>query len=104
MGRCTTFIGGTRRGVPRPPGASSHPPALGKAAAGGPTPGLGAPRRRSAGRLMEAHVDAIRGHLVANSRAREGALALARETVRSSANAIRALHRHDFASAEQLAG
>jgi translin len=53
---------------------------------------------------MEAHVEAIRGQLVAKSRAREAALALARETVRSSANAIRALHRHDFAGAEQLAG
>ena len=53
---------------------------------------------------MEAHVEAIRGHLVAKSKAREAALALARETVRSSANAIRALHRHDFATAEKLAG
>jgi translin len=52
---------------------------------------------------MEAHVEAIRGHLVAKSKAREAALALAREAVRSSANAIRALHRHDFTAAEQLA-
>ena len=52
---------------------------------------------------MESYVETIRAHLVAKSKAREGALALARETVRSSANAIRAVHRHDFAAAEQLA-
>jgi translin len=52
---------------------------------------------------MEGYVDAIRAHLVAKSKAREAALALARETVRSSANAIRALHRHDFEAAEALA-
>jgi translin len=52
---------------------------------------------------MESYVDSIRGHLVAKSKAREATLALARETVRSSANAIRALHRHDFESAEGLA-
>lgn len=48
-------------------------------------------------------VDGIRDRLVAKSRAREAALALSRETIRTSANAIRALHRHDFETAERLA-
>lgn len=53
---------------------------------------------------MEGYVEGIRGHLVAKSKAREAALALARETVRSSANAIRSVHRHEFGSAEELVG
>lgn len=52
---------------------------------------------------MDQCVDAIRHRLVAKSKAREEALALCREAIRGSANAIRALHRHDFATAESLA-
>lgn len=53
---------------------------------------------------LEEQVEAIRQHLVAKNKARESALALARETIRTAANAIRALHRHDFVAAEQLSG
>jgi translin len=53
---------------------------------------------------LEGQIEAIRAHLVAKNGARERALGLARETIRSAANAIRALHRHDFATAEQLSG
>ncbi|HEV8635654.1 MAG TPA: haloacid dehalogenase [Chloroflexota bacterium] len=53
---------------------------------------------------LEEQIEAIRQHLVAKNKARESALALARETIRTAANAIRALHRHDFAAAEQLSG
>ena len=53
---------------------------------------------------LEGQIEAIRQHLVAKNKAREAALALARETIRTAANSIRALHRHDFATAEQLSG
>ncbi len=46
--------------------------------------------------------EAIREHLDAKHRAREQALALSREVIRLSANAIRAVHRRDFAAAEGL--
>ncbi len=46
--------------------------------------------------------DGIRGHLDAKHRAREQALALCREVIRLSANAIRAVHRRDFNTAEKL--
>jgi translin len=46
--------------------------------------------------------DTIRGHLDAKHRAREQALALSREVIRLSANAIRSVHRRDFAAAEVL--
>lgn len=51
---------------------------------------------------LEAVVDAIRAALVAKSAAREQALALARETIRTSANAIRAIHRHELARADAM--
>jgi translin len=46
--------------------------------------------------------ESIRADLDAKHQAREQALALTREVIRLSANAIRAVHRHDFAAAEQL--
>jgi translin len=51
---------------------------------------------------MDAAFDQIRQHLTAKSAAREISLARARETIRSSANAIRAIHRHDFATGQRL--
>jgi translin len=51
---------------------------------------------------LDAVVDGIRLALVAKSAAREQALALARETIRTSANAIRAIHRHELAKAEAM--
>jgi translin len=53
---------------------------------------------------LEQQIEAIREHLVAKNRSRETALGLARETIRTAANAIRALHRHDFETAERLSG
>jgi translin len=46
--------------------------------------------------------DNIRIYLDAKHRAREQALALSREVIRLSANAIRAVHRHEFDAAEKL--
>ena len=46
--------------------------------------------------------DSVREHLDAKHKAREQALALSREVIRLSANAIRAVHRRDFAAAEEL--
>jgi len=45
--------------------------------------------------------DAARDHFTAKHRAREEALALCRETIRLSANAIRCVHRRDFPAAEE---
>ena len=42
--------------------------------------------------------------LAARNRDREAALAVSREVIRSSANAIRAAHRSDFAEAQRLIG
>ncbi len=46
--------------------------------------------------------DAIRAHFDAKHRAREQALALCRDVIRLSANAIRAVHRREFEAAEGL--
>lgn len=46
--------------------------------------------------------DDIREHLEAKHRAREQALALTREVIRLSANAIRNTHRGEFAKADEL--
>jgi translin len=48
-------------------------------------------------------LDDIRQALSVKSRARDAALVLSREAIRVSANAIRALHRHEFEPAEALA-
>ena len=45
--------------------------------------------------------DSARDHFTAKHRAREEALALSRETVRFSANAIRCVHRREFPAAEE---
>ena len=46
--------------------------------------------------------EGVRAHLDAKHRAREEALALTREVIRLSANAIRAVHRREFDAAEAL--
>jgi translin len=46
--------------------------------------------------------DSLRAHLDAKHAAREQALALSREVVRLSANAIRAVHRKEFGAAREL--
>jgi translin len=51
---------------------------------------------------LNAIVEDVRAHLDAKHAAREQALALCRDALRHSANAIRAVHRGDFAAAEDL--
>jgi translin len=46
--------------------------------------------------------ESVREHLDAKHKAREQALALTREVIRLSANAIRAVHRREFDAAEKL--
>ena len=48
--------------------------------------------------------DRIRGELTKKHAARESAYTLSRTVVRSSANAIRAVHRHEFETARDLLG
>lgn len=54
------------------------------------------------GDQLEPIMERVRAVFVDKHEARERALPLCRETVRHSANAIRAVHRADFAQAEQL--
>ena len=51
---------------------------------------------------LNAVAEDVRAHLDAKHAARERALALCRTALRHSANAIRAVHRADFAAAEEL--
>jgi translin len=51
---------------------------------------------------IEALLEPARAAFVAKNQAREAGLALAREVIRASANATRAVHRHDFARADAL--
>ena len=51
---------------------------------------------------LNAIVEDVRAHLDAKHAAREQALAVCRPALRHSANAIRAVHRADFAAAEDL--
>lgn len=51
---------------------------------------------------LSAIADDIREHLDAKHKAREQALALTREVIRLSANAIRNVHRKNFGAAEEL--
>lgn len=51
---------------------------------------------------FQATIERIREHLDAKYAAREEALKLAREAVRAAANAVRATHRGEFATAEAL--
>ena len=56
------------------------------------------------GDQLEPLMERVRAVFVDKHEARERALPLCRETVRHSANAIRAVHRADFAQAEELIG
>ena len=49
-------------------------------------------------------MDGVRADFVSKNTARETALPLCREAVRLSANSIRAVHRHEFDKARELAG
>ncbi|MDE3096889.1 MAG: haloacid dehalogenase [Chloroflexota bacterium] len=49
-------------------------------------------------------MDGVREHFASKNAARERALPLCRESIRCSANAIRAVHRNDFETARRLAG
>ena len=51
---------------------------------------------------LEGIADRIRGELTRKHAARESAYPLSRQVVRSSANAIRAVHRHEFETARDL--
>ena len=51
---------------------------------------------------VEALSESATAVLAAKNAAREAALGPCREAIRNSANAIRAVHRGDFATAEQL--
>ena len=53
---------------------------------------------------LNAIAEDVRAHLDAKHAARERALALCRTALRHSANAIRAVHRGEFAPAEKLLG
>lgn len=51
---------------------------------------------------LDGIMDRVRENFAAKNSAREAALPLCREAIRLSANAIRAVHRDDFDTAEQL--
>jgi len=51
---------------------------------------------------LDAIMEDVRTNFVSKNEARERALPLCREAIRYSANAIRAVHRDDFATAEEL--
>jgi translin len=51
---------------------------------------------------LDAIAEAARAHFGAKHQAREAALPLCRDTIRLSANAIRSVHRRDFAAADEL--
>jgi len=59
-------------------------------------------KKQSATKNLEAIADKIRLYFSAKDAAREKALRLSREVIRYSANAIRAVHRQEEASAEQI--
>ena len=58
----------------------------------------------SVGDQLDPIMERVRAVFVDKHRAREHALPLCREALRHSANAIRAVHRQEFAEAEQLIG
>jgi len=58
----------------------------------------------SVGDQLDPIMERVRAVFVDKHRAREHALPLCREAIRHSANAIRAVHRQEFAEAEQLIG
>ena len=49
-------------------------------------------------------MEGVRSDFASKNSAREKALPLCREAIRYSANAIRAVHRHEFEVARELAG
>src|SRR5438876_12168098 len=51
---------------------------------------------------LDAIMEDVRGNFAAKNTAREAALPLCRESIRYSANAIRAVHRNDFDTAQKL--
>ena len=55
-------------------------------------------------KTLDAIMERVRENFVSKNAARETALPLCREAIRLSANAIRAVHRNDFATAQELAG
>jgi translin len=54
------------------------------------------------GPQLDALMEGVRAEFVSKNQAREAALPLCREAIRLSANAIRAVHRDDFATAAEL--
>ena len=55
-------------------------------------------------KTLDAIMERVRADFASKNVARETALPLCRDAIRFSANAIRAVHRDDFALAEELAG
>ena len=55
-------------------------------------------------KALDAIMERVREDFAAKNVAREKALPLCREAIRFSANAIRAVHRNDFATAQELVG
>ena len=55
-------------------------------------------------RELDDVMEGVRARFISKNVARETALPLCREAVRQSANAIRAVHRHEFDRARELAG
>lgn len=55
-------------------------------------------------KTLDAIMERVRQDFAAKNVAREKALPLCREAIRFSANAIRAVHRNDFATARELVG
>ncbi len=55
-------------------------------------------------KTLDAIMERVREDFAAKNVAREKALPLCREAIRFSANAIRAVHRNDFATAHELVG
>jgi translin len=58
----------------------------------------------SVGDQLDPIMERVRENFASKNAARETALPLCREAIRLSANAIRAVHRNDFATAQDLAG
>jgi translin len=55
-------------------------------------------------KTLDTIMERVRDDFAAKNVAREKALPLCREAIRFSANAIRAVHRNDFATAQELVG
>jgi translin len=53
-------------------------------------------------KTLDSIMEGVREHFVSKNDAREKALPLCREAIRLSANAIRAVHRDDFTTAQEL--